>query len=984
MFDTAESAVESAWKRGLAPDPILTVDDWANRHRMLSSVASAEPGRWSSTRTPYLAEIMAALSVTSRAERVVLMKGAQLGGPLALDTLVPTGSGWTTMGEIEVGEEVFDEHGRPCHVTGVSPVFVDRDCYEITFSDGTRVVCDADHPWVVWDDPGKRAKQVKTTTAQMLPRFKVGCRNRYAVDVAGALQMPSAQLPIDPYLLGYWLGNGSACMNHLTLHEEDGEIAKLLADCGIKIEFRLPEWRKGRAANILVDVGRTPTRGKNGQWQRIASDGHGAYFMGELRKLNLVRNKHIPAIYLRASVDQRFALLQGLMDADGHVCIRGGRCELGTAIPALRDDAYELIASLGLKPSLYERAPQRQMIQGRECDIGPQWRLSFMAYDDTPVFRLSRKATRQLPREGRRPSETFRRRIVDIRPVPSVPVRCISVDSPSHLYLITRAMIPTHNTEAGLNWLGYVIHHAPGPMLLVQPTVEGAKRVSKQRVDALIEASPELASRVKDPRSRDSGNTQLMKEFPGGVLIMTGANSAVGLRSMPVRYLFLDEVDGYPGDADGEGDPVALAVQRAATFVNRKVYLCSTPTLKGYSRIETAYLESDQRVFEVPCDHCGAHSQIVWRDIKWPAGKMSEAAWHCPYCEGIHPEYRKPGLLANGRWTAKAEGDGKTVGFHLSSLYSPWLTWGEIAQEHHAAKDDPVRLKVWVNTKLAETWEDREGETLDAEGLMERREAYGPAIPAEVALLTCGIDVQDDRLELEVVGWGRDEESWSVDYKVLWGDPSAPDIWAQLDAYLGNRFEHETLANGLTIEAACLDTGGHHTLAAYAFCKGRERKRIWAIKGGSGKRPIWPKRPSKANKGKVNLFTVGVDAAKEAIYARLKKDAGAGAMHFPLDRDAQYFEQLTAERIRTRYVKGFPQRFWWKPDGRRNEALDCRVYAYAALHGLLSMGLNLNKRVEALPPVPVNRKAASNATPVTVPMTVSPRRRRMAISSNYL
>lgn len=540
-------------------------------------------------------------------------------------------------------------------------------------------------------------------------------------------------------------------------------------------------------------------------------------------------------------------------------------------------------------------------------------------------------------------------------------------------------------TECGLNWVGYVIHHAPGPMLLVQPTVEGAKRVSKQRVDALIEASPELASRVKDPRSRDSGNTQLMKEFPGGVLIMTGANSAVGLRSMPVRYLFLDEVDGYPGDADGEGDPVALAVQRAATFINRKIYLCSTPTLKGFSRIEAAYLESDQRVFEVPCDHCGAHSQIQWRDIKWPTGKMAEAAWHCPACDGIHPEYRKPALLANGRWVARAKGDGKTVGFHLSSLYSPWLTWGEIAQEHHAAKDDPVRLKVWVNTKLAETWEDREGETLDAEGLMERREAYGPAIPAEVALLTCGIDVQDDRLELEVVGWGRDEESWSIDYKVLWGDPSAPQLWDELDAYLSQRFAHETLAEGLTIEAACIDTGGHHTLSAYAFCRGKERRRIWAIKGGSGKRPIWPKRPSKANRGKVNLFTVGVDAAKEAIYARLKKTgSGPGAMHFPMDRDAQYFEQLTAERIRTRYVKGFPQRFWWKPDGRRNEALDCRVYAYAALHGLLSMGLNLNKRVEALPPAPVNRKSASNATPVTVPMTASPRRRRMAISSGYV
>ena len=542
-------------------------------------------------------------------------------------------------------------------------------------------------------------------------------------------------------------------------------------------------------------------------------------------------------------------------------------------------------------------------------------------------------------------------------------------------------------TECGLNWMGYVIHHAPGPMLLVQPTVEGAKRVSKQRIDALIEASPELSLRVKDPRSRDSGNTQLMKEFPGGVLIMTGANSAVGLRSMPVRYLFLDEVDGYPGDADGEGDPVALAVQRAATFPNRKVYLCSTPTLKGYSRIETAYLESDKRIYEVPCDHCGAYSQLKWCDIQWTKTNnvhhFDQAAWHCPQCAGVHPEYRKPALLASGKWRATVEGCGKIIGFHLSSLYSPWLTWGEIAAEHHTAKDDPVRLKVWVNTKLAETWEDRDGETLDAEGLMERREEYGPAVPAEVALLTCGIDVQDDRLELEVVGWSRDEESWSVDYKVIWGDPSAPDTWSLLEAYLSSRFAHETLPAGLTIEAACLDTGGHHTLAAYAFCKGRERRRIWAIKGGAGKRPIWPKRPSKANKGRVNLFTLGVDAAKEAIYARLKKtEPGAGSCHFPMDRDAQYFEQLTAETIRTRYVKGFPQRTWWKPDSRRNEALDCRVYAYAALHGLLSMGLNLNKRVEALPPLPVDRMLPVKT--VAVPLKPSLRRRRQAISSNYM
>ena len=169
-------------------------------------------------------------------------------------------------------------------------------------------------------------------------------------------------------------------------------------------------------------------------------------------------------------------------------------------------------------------------------------------------------------------------------------------------------------TEAGLNWLGFVIHQAPGPMLLVQPTLEAVKRVSKQRIDALIEATPELAERVQDPRSRDSGNTLLMKEFPGGVLIMTGANSGVGLRSMPVRYLFLDEVDAYPGDAGGEGDPVMLAIERTVTFPRRKIYLCSTPTIKGASRIEAAYRESDQRVYEVPCDISGpVRCRLCWQ-----------------------------------------------------------------------------------------------------------------------------------------------------------------------------------------------------------------------------------------------------------------------------------------------------------------------------------------------------------------------------------
>lgn len=539
-------------------------------------------------------------------------------------------------------------------------------------------------------------------------------------------------------------------------------------------------------------------------------------------------------------------------------------------------------------------------------------------------------------------------------------------------------------TEAGLNWLGYIVQHSPGPMLMVQPTVETAKRVSKQRLDSLIESCSEISARIKDPRTRDAGNTILMKEFPGGVLVLTGANSAVGLRSMPVRYLFLDEVDGYPWDADGEGDPVALAIQRAATFTNRKIFLCSTPKLKGASRIEAAYNESDKRVFEVPCDGCGTFSQILWRDIRWPVDNPQKAFWVCPHCGREHAEYRKPALLAAGLWTPTVKGDGKTKGYHLSSLYSPWFSWGEVAEEFLAAKEDPVRLKAWVNTKLGESWEDRDGEKMDEEALMERREPYGPDIPAEVAVLTCGIDVQDDRLELELVGWGRDEQSWSIDYKILWGDPASSLVWTDLESYLDGVFSHETLASGLKIDAACIDTGGHHTQSVYEFCRGKERRRVWAIKGRAGALPIWPKRPGKVFKGRVNLFTVGVDTAKEAIFARLRKAiSGAGYCHFPLDRDVAYFEQLTSERLRTKFIKGFPHRYWWKPDNRRNEALDCRVYAYAALQGLIMMGLNLNKRVDALPPLPVRERNKKSV--LSMPATPTPRRqRRKAISSSYI
>ena len=558
---------------------------------------------------------------------------------------------------------------------------------------------------------------------------------------------------------------------------------------------------------------------------------------------------------------------------------------------------------------------------------------------------------------------------------------CLSASSEYERVVLMKG-IQIGATEAGLNWIGYIIDHAPGVVMLVMPSIEAVRRNSGVRIDPLIESCPVLRDKVVEPRSKEPGNSIFRKKFPSGELVMTGANSAVGLRSTPTRYLFLDEVDGYPGDADGEGDPVALAIGRAMTFKGmRKVFMASTPTLKGHSRIEAAYLESDQRRFYVPCRQCGAWSPVDWADIRWPEGERRLAHWACPACGRAHQEHEKPGLLAAGQWRPTAKGDGRTAGFHLSALYSPWLSWGEAAIEHGQVYKDPPRLQVWTNTVLGESWEDQAGEAVEPDPLMARREYWGLLLPAGVAVLTAGVDLQGDRIELQVVGWGRDEEAWVIDYKIIWGDPSGPKVWADLDSALYATYAHSRTVPDLAIRAVAIDTGGHHTKAAYEFCRTRLARRIWAIKGRGGPGiPVWPRRPTRSNKGKIPLFIVGVDAVKDALFARLKlTEPGPGTVHFGSDRDADYFRQLTAEKVVTRYERGRPIRMWQpKREGERNEALDTMVYSTAALHGLITMGLRLNHEVATVMEAP--ERSGDQKLPAAARAPV----RRRVIGSEYM
>jgi phage terminase large subunit GpA-like protein len=391
-----------------------------------------------------------------------------------------------------------------------------------------------------------------------------------------------------------------------------------------------------------------------------------------------------------------------------------------------------------------------------------------------------------------------------------------------------------------------------------------------------------------------------------------------------------DEVDRYPASAGSEGDPVNLAKKRATTFWNRKIVLTSTPTIKDLSRIEAAYLQSDQRRYYVSCPSCSEYQTLKWSGVKWPEGEPEKAHYVCGVNGCVLQESDKPKMLEGGQWRLEGEA-GNIAGFHLNELYSPWVSWPKMATEFLRAKLMPETLKTWINTSLGETWEEG-SDTVDETSLLSRKENWGNKAPSGVVIITAGVDVQDDRLEIEIVGWGIREESWSLGYRVIHGDPAQNEVWDDLDNILEQPIKHES-GILLRIACACIDSGGHHTQSVYAYCKKRQLRRIFAVKGSSIAGKAMVSRPSIANRMRVKLFSIGTDTAKELIYSRLKiTEPGAGYCHFPVHYDETYFKQLTAEKVVTRYNKGFPVRKWEKPQGRRNEALDCRVYALAALH----------------------------------------------------
>lgn len=579
-------------------------------------------------------------------------------------------------------------------------------------------------------------------------------------------------------------------------------------------------------------------------------------------------------------------------------------------------------------------------------------------------------------------------------------------------------------SESLYNTVGYIADQVPCPVMLVMPTTDTGKRVSKQRLQPMIEETPCLKTRFAEVKSRTSSNTVMMKDFPGGVLVITGANSGPGLRSMPVRVLLQDEIDAYPDDVDGEGDPVAVADKRTDTYSRAKRFKCSTPKIKGKSRITRLYQAGTQARYYVPCPHCRHEQYLQWEQMRWQLMHRREAVcaecggiseiedanaqdaiacqhcqagiaindstarevitdeiervWYeCEACGEAIQEHHKTAMLEQGRHIHHAPGPGlvledsdpdphalwamvrgevkrflpnwtKPLSWHVPALYSPlgWFSWFKAVRQYLDAQQGGYDeesgeslMQVFENTVKGEAYE-IVGEQPKINIIKQRVEDYQTGqVPAGGLLLVAGVDVQGDRLEVEIDAFGRGEECWTVDHQVIHGDPTRKgpgSVWEALAELRGKAFAH---AGGQTLRVTAMAVdSGYLTQEVYDFCRTWSHRHVFATKGdGATGKPVIS-RPVSVDinyqgvriKNGARLWHIGTDTAKERFYKRLElEERGAGYHHFPRGLPDEYFEQLASEKLIRRKVRGMEKHEWVKTR-ERNEALDLKILCYAA------------------------------------------------------
>lgn len=939
-----EEEITRIFKECFRPPPKLNLVEWADKYRKLPK-NSAEPGDWHTDRVPPVRQPMLSVSDPD-VQEVTIMSCIQLMKHLAVDTPIMTTRGFKPIGNVRVGDKVFGSDGKPCNVIGVSPVTKDEPCYTITFSDGSKVTCSESHNWVV-DDSKNRSHTVEygvtKPTGEIYKTFKNDHGNRYAIPVTKPLFLPAKELPLDPYVLGVWLGDGHSYSTRFTSHVDDFEIVEVMKSKGFVI---------------------TPKKvsSSSSENTREYHFSNGLKLHGILSNLGLMKGgnknqvgneKQIPDVYFTASFEQRLELLQGLMDTDGTIC-KKGNLSFCTSSPLLKGDFLKLAWSLGLKPR-----SRKLKTSGKDS-----YQITFTSYSELPVFKLSRKLDRMksASQHGNRVSETKRRRIVDVEKIENVPVCCIAVDSADHLYLCGYELIPTHNTEIMLNTAMYYMHQEPAPIMYVAPNEKMAKAWSRERLTNSVNVTPVLKG-IFSANRRDMSNEVLQKQFPGGQISIVSARNPGDLAMRACMVMLFDEVDKYldnvgagEGGSGGEGDAIAVAWGRATTYGRRakKIVACS-PTVQGKSRVESEYLSSNQSVYYQKCPHCDHAKELTWDDVVIPpdeeSGEMRPDLSYilCSECGAHWSEGDRLVSIDNGYWVAKRPEVKRHHGYKVSSLASSLgITLEGLATEFVKALGNNQLLKAFYNTRMARTWREV-GEQPDWERIYERREHYSiGVIPNSALMVTVGMDVQQEGVYWEVKGWGRRKENWSIESGYFQGDIEEDTFREQIKTFWDRTYKNEV---GMVIhpEKIAIDSG-YKTQAVYSLVREYGDPRVIAVKGEKEKNlntivgtptPVDVNIDGKRISRGMMVWKVGSSVAKEQFYAWLnlkkptdeKLKAGklypSGYCHFP-EYDEEYFKQITAEqKVEVENKKGFTT-YQWERTRKDNHFLDCHVYNRAA------------------------------------------------------
>ena len=933
-------------------------------------------GNWSGDQTPYMVEPMDLIS--SREHTSIVFAGpARTGKSVSLDTPIPTPTGWTTMGDLEVGDMVLDADGKPTRVSFVTEYQYERECYSVNFSDGTSIVADADHNWGVerfyWKKPTWRY-EVRTTKEMLQDLYyskkaNGSCRFRYHIRNTKPLELPEKQLPLDPYLLGLWLGDGDGSGSRISCHSDDATHYVSAGEAAGYVAEITRDGRKENASYVNLDKGK-------------------GTFSGLLIKLNLRNNKHVPDIYLRASHAQRLRLAQGLMDSDGHSDNRAGSAEFTTTSDGILAGIVELLCSLGLKPKVKNK--RTTWVYKNERKYGTAYRVTFPITRESDIFALPRKRDR-VPHVKQ---DIGYRQIVSIEPVTTRPVRCIQVESPSHLFLAGRSMIPTHNTQGLIDGgIGYIVTCDPSDILVVHMTEEAARRYSRLRIKRMLNNSPMLKERLSTVAHDDN---VLGKYFKNGTALILAWPSPTQLSAQDYKYVFLSDYDRMPDDT-GEGDVYTLASKRTQTFMSggmtvvesspgrdfldrnwQPTSIFEAPPVGG---ILGLYNSGDRRMWHWNCIDCGDPFPVIpgldlfalpeqaelMRIIKKEGAKGAAARFAkitCPCCGVVIEHKFKNRMNLAGFWKAETDRPNSIASFWLGGAAAKFQTWVSLlekeflALEHFESTGEETKLKATRNTDQGIPYMPAGGgATLSAQQLESRAEDLAKRmVPAPVRFIVAAVDVQASKFVVQMMGYGVGLETWVIDrFDIAISERESHGEMAILDP-AGHKEDWDVLierviqktypldddsGRSMRVIMTTCDSGGREgvTENAYHFWKRTKElgldKRFALIKGERPKptvnKPMVSKTsPDKTSKAARNakvtnvlpLWILNTTQLKDAVAANLKRaDHGADFVHFPDWLPLWFYEEITAEQ---RTDKG-----WENISRSRNETFDLLCYAKA-------------------------------------------------------